>query len=490
MTGPTLTFSSVSPVDLAVDVLILAAARGEDGPRLLAPDAYSSLASGLSALGISGAAGEFVRIPDTVGAASAIAIVGLGTSVDAAAVRSAAGAATRQLVGVASVAFAWELDDAALVSALAEGAALGAYAFSAYRGATLAARKAPVEAITVHSAREVGACDAERVVAAVDAVNLVRDLVNTPPNDLYPESFAERATQESSGLPLEVEILDEVALADGGYGGILGVGQGSVRPPRLVKVSYSPGSATQHLALVGKGITFDTGGLSLKPMVSMIGMKTDMAGAATVLAVTIAAARLALPLRITAWLCLAENMPSGGATRPNDVLRIRGGRTVEVVNTDAEGRLVLADGLVAAAEEKPTAIIDIATLTGAHVVALGHRYSAVMGDEPIVEAVRAAAADAGELVWPMPLPDELLARLDSDVADLKNATPGDTAAGMLLAGAFLREFVPVDGGIPWAHIDIAGTATNDGKPYGPFGAGATGVGVRTLLALAESHTDR
>jgi len=284
-----------------------------------------------------------------------------------------------------------------------------------------------------------------------------------------------------------VTVLAEEELRAGGFGGILGVGQGSSRGPRLVKVEYAPEGAAKHLALVGKGITYDTGGLSLKPAGSMLGMKDDMTGAATVLAVTVAAARLALPVRLTAWLCVAENMVSGTSIRPDDVLTIRGGTTVEVTNTDAEGRLVMADGLVAASEETPDAIVDVATLTGAQVVALGTRTVGVMGNDALADEVVGLAGRVGETFWRMPLPGELRARLDSDVADLVNATPGNTAAGMLLAGVFLQEFVGrrEDGSaLPWVHLDIAGPSNNKGGGYGFTAKGSTGVSVRTLLELA------
>jgi leucyl aminopeptidase len=322
---------------------------------------------------------------------------------------------------------------------------------------------------------------------------LAKDLVNAPSSQLYPEVLAQAAIEAAAGLPIDVTVWDETRLEQDGFGGIAGVGGGSARPPRLVKLSYAPAGATAHVALVGKGITFDTGGISLKPPASMVGMKYDMAGAATVLATVVAVARLGLPVRITAWMCIAENMPSGSAIKPNDVLRIRGGRTVEVLNTDAEGRLVMADGLAAASEEHPDAIIDVATLTGAAVVALGNRYAAVMGDDALVESVRASAASAGELFWPLPLPSELRAAINSEVADIANASPGNTAGGMLLAGVFLREFVgnAEDGSrIPWAHLDIAGPAQLKGSPYGFIGKGATGVAVRTLIALAEDFSHR
>jgi leucyl aminopeptidase len=224
----------------------------------------------------------------------------------------------------------------------------------------------------------------------------------------------------------------------------------------------------------------------------MLGMKDDMTGAATVLAVVVAAARLELPVRLTAWLCVAENMPSGTAIRPDDVLTIRGGTTVEVTNTDAEGRLVMADGLVAASEEQPDAIVDVATLTGAQVVALGTRTVGVMGNDDLAGRVVELADRAGEAAWRMPLPGELRSRLKSDVADLVNATPGNTAAGMLLAGVFLNEFVGEKEGtgtpLPWAHLDIAGPSNNKGGGWGYTGKGSTGVSVRTLLELARDFS--
>ena len=250
--------------------------------------------------------------------------------------------------------------------------------------------------------------------------------------------------------------------------------------PRLVELAYSPRGAKKHLALVGKGITFDSGGLSIKPAQGMGDMKSDMAGAAAVLHTVLAAAALELPVKVTGWLCLAENMPSGTAQRPSDVITQRGGTTVEVLNTDAEGRLVLADGLVAAREEKPDTLVDIATLTGAQMVALGPRVSAVMGTDETRAAVVEAAARAGEQFWPMPLPVELRASLSSKVADLANI--GDRMGGMLVAGLFLKEFV---GDTPWAHLDIAGPAFNEAGAHGYTPVGGTGVGVRTLLSLLE-----
>lgn len=250
---------------------------------------------------------------------------------------------------------------------------------------------------------------------------------------------------------------------------------------------YTPEHTNGHLALVGKGITFDSGGLSLKPPASMVGMKYDMTGAATALAVTLAAAEIGVATSITTFLCLAENLPSGSAIRPNDVLRIRDGRTVEVLNTDAEGRIVMADGIAAASEAGPDAIVDIATLTGAARVAMGERIVPVMGDEALSRRLVELGEIVGEKLWPMPIPSELRAVLDSEVADIANARPGNTAAAMLLAARFLQEFVGSVGDrrIPWAHLDIAGTANNSGAAHGATAKGPTGVTVRTLLALTE-----
>lgn len=498
MTVPALSLNRESPLLLDTDVLVLGVRATDDGPQLLWADAaLADLASSLAAIGVTGGTDELVRIPTTVGNARSIALVGLGSSapgVDT--LRYAAGTAARRITGVHSLVIALPAQSSAEILAVLEGAAIGGYAYTAYLSSSLEKAKLPATEITIASETTFEArieSDEDLIARAAivaGAIHSVRDLVNAPPSDLYPESFADAVVDYAKGLPVEVEVLAEDELLAGDFGGILGVGQGSMRGPRLVKISYSPPNWRQHLALVGKGITFDTGGLSLKPPASMVGMKYDMTGAATVMAVVFAAARLGLDIRLTAWLCLAENMPSGSAVRPNDVLRIRGGTTVEVLNTDAEGRLVMADGLVAASEEFPDAIVDVATLTGAQRVALGDRYAGVMGDDALVGQVTATARAVGEQFWSMPLPGELRALLKSDVADIANAKIGNTAAGMLLAGVFLQEFIgpradATAGRIPWAHIDIAGPAHNAGGGFGFVGQGPTGVAVRTLIALAE-----
>jgi len=325
----------------------------------------------------------------------------------------------------------------------------------------------------------------ERARVVADAVHGTRDLINTAPNDLYPATFADAAkaaVKELGAKGVKVTVLDEKQLAAGGYGGILAVGQGSSRPPRLVKVAYAPAKPASKVALVGKGITFDTGGISLKPPAGMPAMTSDMSGAAAVLHTVLAAARLGLPVAVTGYLCLAENMPGGNAQRPGDVIIMKGGKTVEVTNTDAEGRLVMGDGLVAAVEEGHDVVLDIATLTGAQVVALGNRVSGVLGTDEVRDAVKAAADAVGEQFWPMPMPEELKANLKSKVADMVNSA-SDRAGGMLFAAVFLREFV---GSTPWAHLDIAGPAYNEKGAFGYTPTGGTGVGVRTMLGFLEA----
>lgn len=495
MSVPELSVTASPAIDSTADVLVVGALSSGGAAVLHAADSLSALGDVLGAIGVTGAADQLVRIPASLGAAGSIAIIGLGADAGVDSLRNAAGSAVRQLAGAGTVAFAFPTASAADVDAVLEGAALGGYSYTAYRRTSLDSVREPVAAVTVHvdGGAEDGAFDdaVDRAGILAAAIAQVKDLVNTPPGDLYPESLADAAAHAVADLPVDITVWDEAALEADGFGGILGVGQGSSRGPRLVKLAYSPNGALKHVALVGKGITFDTGGLSLKPAASMVGMKYDMAGAASVLGVVVAAARLQLPVRITGWLCIAENMPSGTAIRPNDVLTMKGGRTVEVTNTDAEGRLVMADGLVAAGEENPDALIDIATLTGAAVVALGKRYTGVMGDDELVADVLGAARAAGEPMWQMPFPAESRALLRSDVADLTNAKVGNTAGGMLLAGVFLREFIGKQGDaddaptIPWAHLDIAGPANNPDAPYGFTAGGPTGVGVRTLVKVAE-----
>jgi leucyl aminopeptidase len=316
-------------------------------------------------------------------------------------------------------------------------------------------------------------------------MSLVRDLVNTPPNDLYPATFADRVAAEATAAGLEVEVLDERALKRGKFGGILAVGSGSARPPRLVRVAYRPSKPVARVALVGKGITFDSGGLNIKTA-NMIWMKSDMGGAAAVVAATIAIAALKLPVEVVATVPMAENMPSGSSYRPSDILTLRNGRTVEVADTDAEGRLILADAIIRAMEDKPDYLIETSTLTGGQLVALGPRVIGAMGEPAWRDRVTAAGNEVGESVWAMPIPDELRPALDSSIADLQTL-PGDRWASMLVGGAFLSDFVPADFG--WVHLDIAGPAFNFGGPHGYTPKGGTGAAVRTITAAVAALVD-
>jgi leucyl aminopeptidase len=418
-----------------------------------------------------------------------IVVVGLGSDQPSGEdLRRAAGAGVRHAASLAesqnlTVGVSLGAADSDQLAGVAEGALLGSYRYAPISAATDNSGK--IAAITVidENAVKDAAAIASAAEIVVQAVVTVREWVNIPANLLYPESFAEQARTLVRDSKIAVDVLDENALSRGGYGGLMAVGGGSARPPRLVRLSYMPRGAKFHLALVGKGITFDTGGLNLKPAEGMYAMKCDMAGAATVLAAVQAIARLGLKIQVTAYGALAENMPSGSAYRPSDVLTIYGGKTVENGNSDAEGRLVMADALARANEDHPDLVVDVATLTGACVVALGERTAGLMAtDDATADLVLDAAEAAGEDVWQLPIPSEIRSKLDSKVADLRSTT-GDRWAGALVAAAFLREFLAE--GTPWAHLDIAGPAFFDGKPYGYVAPGGTGVGVRTLIALAR-----
>ncbi len=490
MSSPTVTTSPAEPASLDVDVIVVASRIGADGPELVSHPELAGLHEQFAAVGYTGKADEFVRLPSVEGSRATVAVIGLGKVLSATTARRAAGSAVRQLAGTGSVALAFGLDDEAHVLAMIDGASIAAYAFTNYRAKTSKDIKSPVGAVTVCTTAAVSAEAIERIRLITDHVSLVRDLTNRSGGDLFPQSFADAAIEAAKGAPVTVEVWDEKKLAAEGCGGIIGIGQGSSRPPRLIKISYAPAGAQKHVAFVGKGITYDTGGISLKPADAMNGMQNDMSGAAVSLATLLAAARLGLPVRMTAFLCMAENLVSSTAIRVNDILTMRGGTTVEVMNTDAEGRLVMADGLVLASEEQPDAIVDVATLTGAAVVSLGRRTVGVMGDTELAAAIVASGEQTGEPHWHMPLPEELRAQLDSRFADMANLKVGNRDGGMLVAGIFLKEFVGngADGAqIPWAHLDIAGAAVNEGPAYGFLSEGATGVSVRTLLAAIEER---
>ncbi|MFW7415330.1 leucyl aminopeptidase [Demequina sp. SO4-18] len=476
MTSLNATSDPVSTID--ADALIL----GYDGDVTAHPqlpdEVRASIAESATALEASAKVGSTVVLPGIGVSATRIVIVGLGDGSEGD-LRFAAGAASRACgKRPSSVVVAIPTADDAETAAVAEGALMGAYTFNDYKSDDdVAGYKGSDWYIA-------GASDAalSRASILAAAVTGTRDLINTPPLDMFPAAVAEAAQAYAQQFPVDVTVWDVPELAEEGFGGILGVGMGSSRLPRLVRIEWNPADAKSSVALVGKGITFDTGGISLKPPKGMETMKSDMSGAAAVLHTVLAAARAELPIKVTGWLCLAENMPSATAQRPSDVIRIYGGKTVEVMNTDAEGRLVLADGLVRAIEDNPDVVLDVATLTGAQGVALGTRTSGVMGQEEVRSAVVAAADSVDEAFWPMPLPAYLRESLDSKVADLRNI--GDPMGGMLSAGVFLQEFV---GDTPWAHLDIARPAFNDGSPWGFTSSGATGASVRTMFRFLESR---
>lgn len=489
MTSIALTTAPVTTLD--VDALIVGITdegkKHVEGPPALPDDVRVSLEKALEALGATGKLGEITRIPGNgLVKARMIVAIGLGDVriLDDEKVRRTAGAALRSLAGTKSVGIVVTSPDGPRVEAIATGALLGNYAFHSFRGASASSQPALVERILITGDpkdKEQSAALARAEIIA-EAVNYARDLVNTPPSALPPEEIAQQAIEAVRKLPVRVEVWDEDALARDEFGGILAVGQGSANPPRLIRLEYAPKGAKGTVALIGKGVTFDSGGLSLKPPKAMETMKCDMSGAAAVIAAVTALARMKAKVNVVGWIPTVENMPGGHAQRPGDVITIYGGRTVEVLNTDAEGRLILADALVAASEEQPDLIVDAATLTGAQTIALGDRTSGIMSnDDDLRAAVYETAKRAGETMWHMPIPEESRGTLDSSIADIKNI--GDGKGGMLSAAAFLREFVPE--GQPWAHLDIAGPAFNEGGPYGYTPKGGTGAAVRTFIQVAE-----
>ena len=455
----------------------------------------AELIDALEEMGATGAPDEVIKLPAS--GYKLLVLTGLGESkavYSYETLRRASGAAARSLHGQSVATFSLPYDSLQGLAAIAEGALLGAYAFYEFRGSGTTERKAPLKTIEIFTAKAKNkelAPLLQRAKVIAEQTHLTRDLINTPPSHLTPDSFATRLKKEALKAGLKVEILNHGQLKAKGYGGIIGVGQGSANPPRLLHISYQPKGAKKKIkryAFVGKGITFDTGGLALKPAQGMEAMKSDMSGAAAVTAAAIAIAKLKLPVAIDAWAPLAENMVSDTATRPSDIITIYGGKTVEVLNPDSEGRLILADVLVRAAEVGKKSggldgIVDVATLTGAQVIALGTRTSAVMtNNEEFRSEFLKATERSGEQFWPMPLPEELRPSLDSPVADLANI--GDRMGGMLVAGIFLKEFV--DAQLPWLHLDIAGPAFNEGKAHGYTSVGGTGVAVHSLVALAEA----
>ncbi|MCU1458138.1 MAG: leucyl aminopeptidase [Actinomycetia bacterium] len=477
--------SSTAPARVRTDLLALPVFAG----RVLGPGA-DALGDGivdfLAEAGFEGKPGEVLALPANDVAAKAVLVIGLGEqdNVTVDGLRLAAATLTRKASQHASFATTLldaapaELDRGDVAQAIAEGVILGGYQFLRYKGDGKAAKLRKVT--VVRSGRENLQWALERGAVIGEAVTWARDMVNEPAADKSPAAFAAAAKKLLRGKGVTVEVLSGPQLAAAKLGGLIGVGQGSDQPPRFVKVTYSPRGAKGSLAFVGKGVVFDSGGLSLKPPGGMETMKTDMAGGAAVLAAMSTLADLGVETKVVGYVPMVENMPSGKAIRPGDVLTIRNGKTVEVLNTDAEGRLILADALSMASEAKPDGIVDLATLTGACLVALGDKYAGLMGnDDDWRGQVADAAERASEKVWALPLPTEYRKQLESEIADLKNI--GTSYGGALTAGLFLQEFVA---DVPWAHLDIAGPAragSDDG--YNP--RGGTGFGVRTLVELAE-----
>lgn len=426
--------------------------------------------------GFEGKTGQILVLPHET--ASALVVVGLGDDVSFRGLRSASGEAVRTVKTSRAVSLLALAGIEGSTRAVAEGSLLGGYQFRNY--------KTDDEALDCEQVDIVGADNelSDSITASV-ATSLARDWVNTPAKDKSPETLAELIAEAASDINIEVEIWDEPRIEAEKLGGVLGVAAGSDREPRVVILKYRPERAEGHLALVGKGITFDSGGLSLKPAASMEEMKDDMSGAAVVTAAAIGTATIGIPVNLTAIALLTDNAVGGDATRPGDVLRPVAGPTIEVLNTDAEGRLILADGLGLAKEFEPDLTIDVATLTGAAVVALGKEIAAVFAsDSEVAERILEAASVAGEDFWELPIHQGYRKSIDSNIADIKNIS-GTRYGGAIVAALFLAEYA---GDGPWAHLDIAGPARSQ-KTTGELVKGASGIGVRTLIEVARSMAE-
>ncbi len=500
---PAVTVTAALPRRASKAVLIVPVVSGADDAdpatvaagALPADEAVAEINAALRTLNAKGTGEQVNRLVSGSLPTTSVLTVGLGKPRDewpAETIRRAAGAAARSLNGAeAVISTLAELPgqpDQDLLAASVEGLILGSYRFTAFRSDKTAPKEPGLKTVTVLSTVRGAKARVTHGVDVATAVATARDFVNTPPSHLFPAEFASRATALAASAGLDVEVLDEKGLAKAGYGGVLGVGQGSSRAPRLVRLTHRGSRLAKNpkkakkVALVGKGVTFDTGGISIKPAASMHHMTSDMGGAAAVIATVVLAARRGLPIDVVATVPMAENMPSGTAQRPGDVLTQYGGITVEVLNTDAEGRLILADAIVRACQDNPDYLVETSTLTGAQTVALGTRTPGVMGSDEFRDRVADISQRVGENGWPMPLPDELSEELKSTVADLANVS-GQRFAGMLVAGVYLREFVA--DGVQWAHIDVAGPAYNTGSPWGYTPKGGTGVPARTMFAVLE-----
>jgi leucyl aminopeptidase len=470
---------------LACDALIVGAFAGSDGPDLddhgIGPKLRSLVTEALVDAGFKGKVGE-VEIVATLGRAAsrAVAVAGLGPRDEAGPieVRRAAASAARRLSHRTEVATI--LHDSIQGSAAAgiEGLLLGTYKFGAYKAEH---HPSKIQRIVVPNTRP---DDIERALALAGATFLARDLVNEPASALTPAVLGDRAQEIADTAGLSCDVIDDTALAARGFGGIMAVGRGSEQPPRLICLGHHPVNPTGKVAIVGKGVTFDSGGLSLKEARSMETMKTDMSGAAAVIASMGALPKIAAGVEVLAFVPAVENLPSGSALKPGDVITHYGGRTTEVLNTDAEGRLILADALAYATEHEPQAIVDVATLTGAITIALGTRLAGLFtNNDALRDELLAAAAAAGENYWPMPLFSAYKNDMESDIADSKNI--GVRYGGAIMAALFLQEFVGT--GISWGHLDIAGTARAD-SAYDDAPKGGTGAATRTLINWLEGRS--
>lgn len=494
------TLVSTKEIDPGADALVVGLVGTDEievVSSVLPSAALDEIAAAAKALKASATVGKVTALSvRTEGVPSVVFAAGLGEAVSAVTdedLRQAAGSAARAARGHGSVVFVLapagdgkeRIPEAAEV---ALGAGLGGFGALKVTGAEgKGSDNGEDTASDSFAILGADAEDIERATAIAESVAAARNFVNTPPNLLYPETFAARGAELAEAVGVTAEVLDDQALRDGGFGGIVGVGQGSTRAPRLLRLTYAPNPDAPTVALVGKGITFDTGGISLKPAAGMEQMTMDMGGAAAVIGTVLAAARLGVAVNVTATVPMAENMPGGNSYRPGDVLTMYGGKTVEITNTDAEGRLILADAIVRACEDEPDYLIDTATLTGAQMVALGLRTPGVMGTDEFRARVATLSKGVGENAWEMPLPEELREGLDSKVADMVNSA-SSRWGGMSVAGLFLREFVSES--LPWAHIDVAGPAYNTGSAWGYYPAGATGVPLRTMLAVLEDIAEK
>lgn len=491
----TFSYADDPAATVATDLLILPVLQGQDGPVAGPGVASVGLLEAYVGARLKGKRGENLLVPgpSDAFAAGAVLLVGMGLREDlnVDAVRRTLGrvaGTARRFPAVAST-LAQSLSARRAsegVAAVVEGLALGAYRFDRYRTSP---DESALDAVTVLGSdrwdTKAMRAALHRADVVVDAVTWARDLVNTPAGDLPPAAIADAAVTMSEEVGLACTVWDEVALAEGGFGGILGVGKGSANPPRMIELTYRGAGKATPLALTGKGIAFDSGGLSLKDPKGMEPMKDDMAGAASIMATMKVIARLRLKVNVIAAIPCSENMPSGTAQRPGDVIRHYGGTTSEVLNTDAEGRLVLADALAFLAEQKPQLIIDTATLTGSCMIALGEKISgAFTNDRKLVREVIAAGDAVGEPSWEMPLYADYRTLIDSNVADIKNT--GERYGGAIAAAWFLAQFV---GDIPWVHMDVAGPAWAF-SPHDLGPRGGTGVPVRTLVRFLEDRAAR